>query len=132
MAKHVFLSFVVEDLDLVKMFRGQAKNKNSDLAFDDYSVTTPFNSTDADYIRGQITQKITNASTTICLIGTATAKSQWVKWEIEKSDSLGKRLLGVRLHSDLRKDIPPPALLAAGVRVVNWNIDDIVKFINES
>lgn len=37
MAKHVFLSFVEEDLELVRLFRGQAKNKNSDLEFDDYS-----------------------------------------------------------------------------------------------
>jgi len=132
MAGHAFLSFVVEDLELVKMFRGQAKNKKSDLSFDDYSVTTPFNSTNADYIRGQITQKIKNASVTICLIGTTTASSQWVKWEIEKSDSLGKRLLGVRLHSDSAKDVAPPALVAAGAKVVNWDIDDIVKFINES
>ena len=132
MAKHVFLSFVVEDKDLVNLFRGQAKNKNSDLEFDDYSVTVPFNSKDADYIKGKITEKIKNASITICLIGTTTYKSSWVKWEIEKSDALGRRLLGVRLHSDAMKDVTPAALVNAKAKVLNWDIDAIVKFINES
>jgi hypothetical protein len=36
MFKHVFLSFVEEDLASVVLFRGQAKNKNSNLEFDDY------------------------------------------------------------------------------------------------
>jgi hypothetical protein len=132
MAKHVFLSFVVEDLELVKMFRGQAKNKNSDLEFDDYGVTTPFDSSDADYVRGKIAEKIKGASITICLIGETTSKSRWVKWEIEKSDDLGKRLLGIRLHSDPKKDISPQALADLKAKVVNWDIDDIMEFIDES
>jgi hypothetical protein len=132
MAKHVFLSFVVEDKDLVILFRGQAKNKNSNLEFDDYSVTVPFNSTNAEYIKSKIAEKIKNASITICLIGTTTYKSSWVKWEIEKSDALGKSLLGVRLHSDATKDITPQALVNAKAKVLNWDIDAIVKFINES
>jgi hypothetical protein len=128
MARHAFLSFVVEDLDLVRMFRGQARNKNSNLSFDDYSVHTPFNSSNAEYIRGQIAEKIRNASVTVCLIGRTTHTSAWVKWEIEKSVQLGKSPLGVRLHSDAR-DVPPPALVIARARIVNWDIDAIVKFI---
>jgi hypothetical protein len=130
MAKHVFLSFVVEDLVLVKMFRGQAKNRRFDLEFDDYSVTTPFNSTNAAYIRLQIIAKIKRASAAICLIGNTTFKSSWVKWEIEKSAELGKRLLGVRLHSSPLRDPTPRALVAAKAKVVNWDIDEIMKFIN--
>lgn len=129
MAKHVFLSFVVEDKDLVNMFRGQAKNKNSDLEFDDYSVTVPFNSSDADYIRRKITEKIRSASVTLCLIGETTSKSSWVEWEIEKSDDLGNSLLGVRLHSDPKKDITPQALTDRKTKVLNWDIDAIVEFI---
>jgi len=132
MAKHIFLSFVIEDEELVKMFRGQARNKNSDLEFDDYSVSVAYRSNDPNYIKGRITEKIKNASITICLIGQTTHRSEWVKWEIEKSDDLGKRILGVRLHSDSAKDPTPQALTAAGAAVVNWNIDAIMKFINES
>ena len=37
-----FLSFVEEDLNLVNLFRGQAKNDNNDLDFADYSIKDPF------------------------------------------------------------------------------------------
>ena len=47
MARRVFLSFVVEDLDLVNLFRGQAKNKKNDLEFSDYSVKIQFYISDA-------------------------------------------------------------------------------------
>ncbi len=51
-----FLSFVEEDLNVVNLFRGQAKNQNSDLEFADYSIKEPFDSTNANYIAGGITR----------------------------------------------------------------------------
>ena len=128
MAKHVFLSFVREDLEAVNLFRGQAKNKNSDLAFDDYSVRVPYNSSDAAYIRSQIVEKIGAASVTICLIGAGTATSEWVKWEIEKADDLGKKVFGVRL-SRTASHAAPSALAAIDATVLSWDIDKIVEEI---
>ncbi len=122
MAKRVFLSFVVEDLDLVNLFRGQAKNKNNDLEFDDYSVREPFDSNDATYIRGQIKDRISRASLLLCLIGTSTNKSRWVSWEITTASDLGKRVGGVRLHSDSSKDSTPKALTDAAGRVMDWEL----------
>ena len=126
--KHVFLSFVEEDLERVRLFRGQAKNKKSDLDFDDYSVKVPYNSQNADYIKSRITEKIRAASVTICLIGPKTSGSTWVKWEIEKANALGKKIFGVRLYND--KACPVPAALTAiKAPVYDWNIDSIVKAI---
>ena len=129
MAKHVFLSFVIEDERLVTLFRGQARNKNSDLAFDDYSVREPINSTNAPYIKARITEKIRAASVTICLIGHTTSSSSWVDWEIRKSSELGKRVFGVRLHSDPTNDKPPTALADIRAKILNWDIDKIVSEI---
>ena len=127
MVKHIFLSFVEEDLTLVKLFRGQAKNKNSSLVFDDYSVHTPYNSTDAAYIRRQITERIRACSTTICLIGTTTHTSDWVDWEVAKSYELSNGILGVRLHNSLRRDRPPVGLTRVRAKIVNWDIDAIMR-----
>ena len=126
MAKHVFLSFVEEDLPSVVLFRGQAKNRNSDLAFDDYSVKVPYNSANAEYIRSQITPKIRAASATIALIGATTASSSWVKWEIEKSQAFGNKLIGVRLNS---AGSTPSALTAANATILEWDIAGIVAAI---
>ncbi len=126
--KHVFLSFVEEDLESVRLFRGQAKNKKSDLGFDDYSVKVPYNSQIADYIKSKIGEKIRAASVTICLIGPQTSRSSWVQWEIDKASALGKKVFGVRLYSD-RTCPTPSALTAIKAPVYDWNIEPIVKAI---
>ncbi|MCK6080980.1 TIR domain-containing protein [Microbacterium sp. EYE_5] len=126
MTKHIFLSFVEEDLETVRLFRGQARNKNSALAFDDYSVKVPYNSTSATYIRSKITEKIKASSVTIVLIGTHTWKSDWVAWEIKKSVELGKKVIGVRLKAGV---LIPGALTEARAKIVDWKIDDIVREI---
>jgi MTH538 TIR-like domain (DUF1863) len=123
MTKHVFLSFAEEDLSSVILFRGQAKNKQSDLKFDDYSVKVPYNSSNADYIRAQITTKIRAASATIVIIGATTSTSSWVKWEIEESVALGNKVIGVKLST---AGPTPAALMAAGGTIVEWDIAKIV------
>jgi hypothetical protein len=129
MARRVFLSFVVEDLDLVNLFRGQAKNRNSELEFSDYSVKEPYESTNAAYIRGRIRERIRAASVTICLIGSTTHKSRWVDWEIRASVEEGNRILGVRLHSNATTDLAPQALTDLSASVYNWDIDAIVRAV---
>lgn len=128
MARHVFLSFVEEDLTQVNLFRGQARNRNSALVFDDYSVRVPYNSSNAAYIRSQIATKIRSASVTICLIGTTTHRSNWVDWEIEKSYELGNKVIGIKLSSVLTSQ-SPPALSRHAARVLAWDIPEIVRAI---
>ena len=128
MAKRVFLSFVEEDLALVNLFRGQAKNKNNDLEFFDYSVKEPYDSTNASYIRSKIRERIALASVTLCLIGEMTATSRWVDWEIRASKEEHNRIVGVRLHSSAR-DIIPKALSELNATVVDWDIDKIVGLL---
>jgi len=129
MARRVFLSFVEEDLDLVNLFRGQAKNKSSALEFSDYSVKVPYDSNDATYIRRKIRERIRAASVTICLIGDTTNRSRWVDWEIRTSGDEGNKIIGVRLHSNATRDTPPKALTDLRVPIYNWDIDAIVRAI---
>ena len=131
MARNVFLSFVEEDLNLVNLFRGQAKNENNDLEFFDYSVKEPFDSENADYIRQKIRNLIKKVSVTLCLIGETTYKSEWVAWEIRTSAELGKGLVGVRLHSS-SKDIIPQSRKDNKAEIVDWNIKEIVQAIERA
>lgn len=120
-----FLSFVEEDLALVNLFRGQAKNTTGDLEFADYSVREPYNSTNAHYIKQQIAPRISGSSLTMCLYGPTTYTSSWVGWELNKALELGKPIMGVSLYSDGRiKYYPSP--LEAHPRV-RWDIDEIVR-----
>lgn len=119
-----FLSFVEEDLNVVNLFRGQAKNKNSDLEFADYSVKVPYNSQNAAYIKSQIRPKISGSSLTMCLYGPATWLSDWVEWELNTAKEYGKPIMGVRLvaNSQIQKPIP-----LIGEPCVGWDIDEIVR-----
>ena len=128
MTVHVFLSFVMEDLKLVNLFRAQAKNDNLDLEFADYSIKEPINSENAPYIKQQIKEKINQSSIVMCLIGSSTHDSSWVEWELETSHNLDKCLIGVRLHSD-NDDIEPQPLIDHSAEIVDWTIDDIITTI---
>lgn len=128
MAKHVFLSFVIEDLSLVNLFRGQAKNSNNELVFDDYSVREPFNSQNAEYIRSQIVPKLRASSVTICLIGSHTSESAWVDWEITKSIEFGNKVIGVLLDSSANVQIPK-ALTTNKSPVLRWDLEQIAGHI---
>lgn len=129
MAIRAFLSFVEEDLNLVNLFRGQAKNEALGLEFADYSIKEPFNSTNAEYIGRGITQQLKYATLTICLYGPATHTSEWVVWELNKTIELGKPIMGVYLYNDGRiKYYPAP--LEKYPRVP-WNIPNIVRTMNQ-
>lgn len=129
MAIRAFLSFVNEDLNLVHLFRGQAKNQRFDLDFDDYSIREPFDSRNAEYIGRGITEQIKYATLTVCLYGPATYLSDWVVWELNKTLALGKPIMGVRLYDDGRiKYYPAP--LEKWPRVP-WDIAKIVETMDK-
>jgi hypothetical protein len=129
MAIRAFLSFVEEDLNLVNLFRGQAKNQRFDLEFDDYSIKVPFDSRNVEYIGSGISAQIKLATLTICLYGPTTYRSDWVDWELKKTLQMGKPLLGVYLYSDGRiKYYPAP--LESWPRLP-WDIPRIVSTMQD-
>ncbi len=124
-----FLSFVEEDLNVVNLFRGQAKNENSDLEFADYSIKEPFDSRNADYIARGITDQLRLSKLTVCLYGPTTYTSKWVDWELRKTVELGKPIMGVCLYGDGRVRNYPAAL--ENRSRVGWNIQDIVRTMRQ-
>lgn len=120
-----FLSFVEEDLNVVNLFRGQAKNENLDLEFADYSIKEPFNSVNRDYIARAITDQLRLVKLTVCLYGPTTYTSKWVDWELQKSLELQIPIMGVCLYGDGRVQYHPASL--EGKPRVNWNVAEIVR-----
>jgi hypothetical protein len=105
--RNVFISFAMEDLDEVNLLRAHAKNERSDIEFNDYSVREPYDSERAGYIRQKITERIERASVTVVYLSESTPQSRWVDWEVEKSLSLGKRVIAM-----YASDKPPTQLPA--------------------
>ena len=127
---HVFISFAFEDIDNINLLRGQAKNEFSELEFDDYSVKEAFNSANAEYIKSQIRKKIERASVTLIFLTAHSAKSSWVKWEVEESIAQGKGLVAV-YKGDIQPTLPA-ALVKANAKVVKWKHSELIAAIEEA
>jgi len=124
--RNIFLSFAQEDLNDVNMLRGQAKNQNNDLDFNDWSVQKAFDSKDADYIKRGIRERIRQSSMVLVYISEHCVVSKWVDWEIKEALALGKSVVGV-----YKGDQPPTSLPAVirekAVKIVPWKMDQLSK-----
>ncbi|MCK6640903.1 MAG: TIR domain-containing protein [Bacteroidia bacterium] len=129
--RNVFISFDNRDLGAVNLLRGQAKNENSDLEFNDYSLREPFNSERAEYIKSGIRERIRQASVTVVYISDVTHESDWVDWEVRESREQGKGVVCV--HSG---DTPPSKLPGFvkefNLKVVPWKHDQLSAAIEEA
>ena len=118
--RNVFISFPNEDIDDVNLLRAQAKNENSDIVFNDHSVREPFDSERASYIKGKISERISRSSLTVVYLTENTAQSKWVKWEVERSLELGKRVIAT--HSNSNSNVPIPDWISSrNIEVVPWS-----------
>lgn len=127
---NVFISFDSDDLNDVNMLRGQAKNQDSDIEFNDWSLKQPFDSKEADYIKRGIRERIRQCSVTVVYVTDKTVNSKWVDWEIRESIAMGKGV--VAMH---KGDAPPARLPKAvidnNVPVVPWNQGELSKAIKK-
>lgn len=130
-SRHVFISFDHEDADEVNLLRGQAKNEKLDLQFDDHSIKEPFDSTNADYIKRNIREKIDRCSVTIVYLTEKTASSTWVNWEIEESLRRGKGVIGVYKGDD-PPSRTPPAFQQNGCKAVKWEHAALMQVIEDA
>lgn len=117
--RNVFISFAYEDIGTVNLLRGQARNANVPLVFNDWSVSEPIDSERAVYIKQKISERISQCSVTVVFLSELTAKSSWVRWEIEQSIKQGKHVIGVYPQGS------PPSALPSGfeeyrIRSVPW------------
>lgn len=128
--RHVFISFASEDLDEVNLLRGQAKNENSSLGFDDFSLKEPFDSENAEYIRRGIRERIRQSSATLVYVSDQAASSKWVDWEIRESLALGKQVFCVYKGSAPPK-VLPQAAIENKLSIVPWNHEAIMAELNK-
>lgn len=93
--RNVFISFAHENMNEVNLLRGQAKSERSPIEFNDWSVSEPYDSERAAYIKQRISDRITQSSVTVVYMSPESATSPWVAWEVARSLELGKKVLAV-------------------------------------
>jgi len=129
--RNVFISFDSRDLGDVNLLRGQAKNENNDLEFNDYSLKEPYNSERAEYIKSGIRERIRQASVTVVYVSDVTQESEWVEWEARESIQQGKGVICVH-----KGDVPPARLpkfvSELGLKVVPWKHKELAEAIENA
>lgn len=124
--RNVFISFHVDDEKQVNLLRAQAKNENFDIEFRDYSIKEPFDEKWKTNCRDRIAQ----TSMVICMIGEKTAERDAVIWELEEAYRQGKKVIGVRIYRDENHPVPKP-LVEHGARIIDWNLAEIARRLDE-
>jgi len=129
--KRVFLSFIGEDRQRVQGLRLLAANPDYDLEFYDESVRSPIDSSDADYIKRKIREKLGRTTVTVCLISEDTWKSPWVDWELEESDEKANTIIAMALK-DVPEAVLPALIKTKGLKFHAWNPAYLGKLIAEA
>jgi|SRR6185312_3588182 len=125
--RNVFLSFAYEDIAYVNLLRGQARNDNLPIEFNDWSVSEPIDSERANYIREKIADRIMQSSVTVVFLSEHSAKSRWVDWEIRESVRQGKHVIGV--HPKGAQPPAHPTFHELGLQTVPW--PDLPRALND-
>jgi hypothetical protein len=125
---NVFISFVSEDLNDVNLLRGQAKNENSDIEFNDWSLKEPFDSKDAEYIKRGLRERIRQCSVLIVYVTDKTVDSEWVDWEVREAITLGKGVIAM-YKGDKPPAQLPKVIIDNKVSIVPWNQKELAKAI---
>lgn len=118
--KNVFLSFHMEDKNLIELLRYQAKSERFDLKFRDYSAKDPF----SDPWKKHCSKRISQCSTVAVMIGKDTATRPAVNWEIKEAYRQGKKVVGIMGYKDSNHQIPEQ-MIKKNAKIVNWNLGDV-------
>jgi hypothetical protein len=129
-AKNVFVSHIHEDDEGIAQLKDLLAKNGFEIR--DASVTSdkPNEAKSSDYIKSEIlAPRIRWASTLIVYITPETKDSEWVNWEIEYAQKMGKRIIGVWAHGANESNLPK-ALDSYADSVVGWNSDRIIDAIS--
>jgi hypothetical protein len=117
-----FISFEMEDHWARVFLVQQARDKNNDIAFYDYSIKDPFDSK----WKTECTKRIAMTKGTIVLVGKTTWKSEAVLWEIAETIQQDHYIFGIQINRDETHTIPKGL---PSQNVIRWDFDQIVKWL---
>jgi hypothetical protein len=127
--KNVFISHIHEDDDGLGKLKDLVSKSGLTVRDSSINSTNPNDAKDPDYIKAQIlAPQIQWASTVVVYISPETKNSEWVNWEIEYAEKLGKRIVGVYAHGANECDVPE-ALEKYADDVRGWNSEGVVEAI---
>lgn len=119
-SRNIFISHIHEDDHRLQPLKDLLESAGMNVRDGSINSDKPNAASNESYIKSEIlTPRIAWASVFVVLITPETRDSQWVTWEIECAERLGKRIVGVWDHGEAECDIPE-ALDRHADAVVGW------------
>ncbi len=120
-SRNVFISHIHEDDHRLAPLKDLLKRAGMEVRDGSINSEKPNRAKSPDYIKsGILAPQIEWASTLVVLITPDTQNSEWVSWEIECAERMGKRIVGVWDHGEAQCDMPP-ALDRYADAIVGWH-----------
>ena len=124
-SKNVFISHIHKDDHRLASLKTLLNDAGMDVRDGSIHSDKPNNAKNPDYIKYKIlAPRINWASVLVVLISPDTKNSDWVSWEIECAERMGKRIVGVWDHGDAQCDIPQ-ALDRYADAIVGWQSERV-------
>lgn len=123
--KRVFISFAIEDVKYRDYLVEQARKNKSPFDFIDMSVKKKW---DENEWKQKCRTKIKRSHGVIALLSKNTHKAGGARWEIKCAREEGVKLIGMHIKKNDKGAIPPEL---KGKRVIEWNWENLEKFINQ-
>jgi len=95
-------------------------------------VRTPYDSTNAEYIKGQIREKIARTSVTVCLVSALTHQSTWVDWELAQSFGKNSTVICMGLPGGPGTIFLPAQLRARNFPWFLWDHNHLFRLIESA
>lgn len=127
--KNVFISHIHKDDSKLGDLKSLLKKNGIDAS--DYSITSdkPNRAKSEDYIKSQIlTPQIQQCSVLVVYVSPETKNSDYVNWEIEYANKIGKRIVGVWENGEKGCELPE-ALEEYRDAMAGWHGNSIVDAI---
>jgi hypothetical protein len=129
---NVFISHIHEDDTELGAMKELLASSGYDVRDSSINSSRPNQAKSKEYIKSSIlAPRIQWAGTLVVLISPGTHESDWVNWEIEYAEKLGKRVVGVWANGAKDCDLPEALELYADA-IVGWQGDRIKEAIQGS
>lgn len=126
--KNVFISHYGKDDEHISKLKSLLNEKGFTLKNSSIDSSKPNQASNPEYIKSLLRSRIQWAGTTIVLIGPKTHTREWVNWEIDISNKMGNRIVGVFLNGASDSDVPE-SFQKYGDALVGWRTDKIIDAI---
>lgn len=126
--KNVFISHHGKDDEHISKLKDLLDKNGYTLRNSSIDSSKPNEAKKPDYVKSLLRPRMEWAGTTIVLIGNETHSREWVNWEIEYSNRLGNRIVGVFLNGASDSDVPE-AFHQYGDALVGWTSVNIIAAI---